>query len=136
MAEAKPVQPSADRPAMHAHAMHGGQFGHDLVQCQIALDRQPFPQPAAIGRQFTLGMVALRLGQQAPARALEDHHVVHEPRRHPEVPRRLTMPVAFLNKSNDPTAQLDRMWLAHYDPQYLAGSGNHKPLNLEILNQM
>ena len=25
--------------------MHGGRFDHDLVQCQIALRRQPIPQP-------------------------------------------------------------------------------------------
>ena len=45
MAEAKPVQPSADRAAMHAHPMHGGQFGHELVQRQVALGRQPRAQP-------------------------------------------------------------------------------------------
>jgi len=38
MAEAKPLQPCADRPAMHRHAMHGGHSGHD--------PGPPIPQPA------------------------------------------------------------------------------------------
>ena len=47
MAEAKPVQPCADRPAMHRHAMHGGHPGHDLVQRQTALtDRRSRSQSA------------------------------------------------------------------------------------------
>ena len=39
MAEVKAMQPPADRAAMHRQAMRGGQFGHDLVQRQIPLDR-------------------------------------------------------------------------------------------------
>jgi hypothetical protein len=66
MAEAKPVQPSADRPAMHRHAMHRGHFRDDPVQRQIALGRQPRAQPVAVGGQLALGVVALRLGRKAP----------------------------------------------------------------------
>jgi hypothetical protein len=45
------------------------------------------------------------------------------------------MPVPFLNKSDHPAAKFHRMWLAHSNPLYLAGPGNHKPLNLGILNR-
>ena len=45
MAETKPVQPFADRTAMYRHAMDRGHFHDDLVQCQVALDRQPRAQP-------------------------------------------------------------------------------------------
>lgn len=136
MAEAKPVQPAAYRPAMHAHAVDRRHLGHDLVQRQIALGRQSCAQPVGVGRKLPLGMVALRLRRQAPRRALQDHHVVHETRRDPEVPRRLPVPVTFLDEGDDPAPQLDRMWLAHADPQNLARSQNHKPPTSGILNRM
>ena len=80
--------------------------------------------------------IALRLWQKPATRTLQDHHVVHKTRRNPEVPGSLPMPMPFLNKGDDPATQLDRMWLAHADPLHLAKSGNHKPLNMGILNQM
>ena len=104
MAQPKPVQPFAHRSAMHGQAMHGGQFGHDLVQRQVALHRQPVPKPAATRRQLALGMVALNLRQQAPALTFQNDHVVHEARRHPKVPRCLSMTVTFLNKGDNPAA--------------------------------
>ena len=78
MAEAKPVQPSADRPAMHGQAMHRSHLGHDLVQRQVALHRQPIPEPVVEAGQLALGMVALHLWQKAPALAFQNDHVVHE----------------------------------------------------------
>jgi len=48
--------------------MHGGQFDHDLVQCQVALRRQPILQAAGVRGRFAIGMVALRLWKMAPAR--------------------------------------------------------------------
>ena len=109
MAEAKPVQPFADRPAMRRHAMHGGQLRDNLVQRQIALLRQPVPQPSGIGGQFALGMVALRLWHQATTVALQDDHVVHETRRHAEMPRGLSVPASFLNERDDTAPKLHRM---------------------------
>jgi len=134
MAEAKPVQPFAHRPAMHAHAMHRRHLGHDLVQRQVPLRREPVPQPVAVGRKLALGTVALRLRRQARRLALQDHHVVHEPRRNPEMPRRLSMPVTLLDERNHPAAQLDRMWLPHDDPPNLASKENHKPTQNRILS--
>ena len=136
MAEAKPVQPFADRAAMHRHAMKGGQFGHDLVQGQVTLDRQPLAQPGGERGKLALRVVALPLRGKPAALALQDHHVVHEPWGHPKVPRRLSMSVPFLDKRNDPAPQLYRMWLAHLDPLHLARPGNHNPLALGILNRM
>ena len=135
MAEAKPVQPFADRAAMHRHAMHRGHFRDDLVQRQVALDRQPVPKPGGVGGQLALGMVALSLRQKAPALALQDYHVVHETRRHTKVPRRHSMPMPFLNKRDNPAAKFHRMCSSHSDPLHLARSANHKPLNLGILNR-
>jgi hypothetical protein len=109
MAEAKPVQPFADRAAMHAHAMHRGEFGHDLVQRQITLDHQPVPHPTDVGGQLALGMIALFSRRKAPAFALQDHHVIDELRRNPEVPRRFPMSVPLLHKRDNTTAKLHRM---------------------------
>ena len=135
MAEAKPVQPFADRTAMHRHAMDRGHFHDDLVQRQVALDRQPVAQPGAEAGQLALGMIALCLRHEATALALQDHHVGHEARRNPKVPRGLSMAMTFLNEGDDTAAKFHRMWLAHSNPLYLAGPGNHKPLNLGILNR-
>ena len=98
------MQPSADRPAMHGHAMNCGHFRDELVQGQVSLLRQPAPQPGGIGGQLALGMVALNLRQETPAFALQDHHVVHKPRRHPKVARCLSMTMTFLNEGDDPAA--------------------------------
>ena len=89
---------------MHAHGVDRRHFGDDLVQREVALDRQPLLQPAAVGRQLALGMIALRLGEKTASLALQDHHVVHKTWRHPEVPRRLAMPVPLLDKGDHPTA--------------------------------
>lgn len=120
---------------MHGHAVNCGNLGDDLVQRQVALDRKPVPQPVSIGRQLALCMIALSLGQEVPTLAPEDHHVVHEAWRNPKVPCGLTVPMTFLNESDHSTTQLDRMWLAHSEPPYLAALGNHKPANLGILNR-
>jgi hypothetical protein len=44
--------------------------------------------------------------------------------------------MTFLDKGDYATAQLHRMWLAHSDPLYVAKQGNHKPINMGILNHM
>ena len=49
MAEAKPVQPLANRLAMDGYAMNCRHLDHDLVQRRIALLRQPPPQPGGKG---------------------------------------------------------------------------------------
>jgi hypothetical protein len=116
MAEAKPVQPFADRAAMHRHAMDRRHLGHDRVQRQVGLDPQPFAHPVRVTGQLALGMIALRLGCQAPRLALQDHHVVHEPRRDPEVPCSFSVSMPFLDKGDDPAPQFHRMWLAHSEP--------------------
>ena len=135
MAEAKPVQPFADRTAMYRHAMDRGHFHDDLVQCQVALDRQPLAQPGAEAGQLALGMIALRLRHEATALALEDHHVVHEARRNPKVPRGLSMAMTLLNEDDHPAAKFHRMCFAHSDPLHLVGEWNHKPGSLGSLNR-
>lgn len=109
MAEAKPVQPSADRTAMHRHRVDRAHFRNDLVQRQVTLGRQPVPHPAGVAGQLALRTIALLSRDKAPAFALQDHHVIDELRRNPEVPRRFTMPVPLLDKGDNATAKLHRM---------------------------
>ena len=119
MAEAKSVQPFADRSAMHGHAVNRGQLRADLVQRQVGLGHQPIPHPICIRRQFAIAAVALPLRHQPTAFTLQDHHVIHEFRRNPEVPRCLTMSVTLLNKGDNPAAKFHRMWSAHPIPLHL-----------------
>ena len=135
MAETKPVQPFADRTAMHRQAVNRRQFRDDLVQRQVSLNRQPILQPCAIGGQLALGMIALRLGHKPTALTLQDHHVVHKARRNPKMPCGLTMPVPLLDKSNDPAPKLHRMCFTHSKPLSLVGIPNHKSTRLGILNR-
>ncbi|WP_370651066.1 transposase [Cypionkella sp.] len=72
--------------------MHGGKLGHDPVQRQIPLGRQPLAKPATVRCRLARSMIALDLRSKAPGRALQNHHVVHEP-------RRLTMPMPLLDKA-------------------------------------
>ena len=78
MAEAEPVQPFADRSAMHRNIMDSGHLGHDPVQRQVAPNRQPVAQPAVAGCQFALRMAALDLWQKPPALAFQNDHVIDE----------------------------------------------------------
>ena len=43
--------------------------------------------------------------------------------------------MTLFDKSNDPTADLNRMCFDHSKPLHLAGSGNHKPANMGILKR-
>ena len=113
------MQPAPDRGAMHRHAMNRGQFHHDLVQRQIALDRQPVAHPTIKGRELAIAAMALALRHQPAAFALQDHHVIHEFRRNPEVTRGLAMAVAFRHKRNNSAEKLHRMWFTHPIPHHL-----------------
>jgi len=135
MALAEPVQPTTDRRAMHAQAMHRRHLRRDLVQRQVTPDRQPVPQPPIKRRKLARTAPAKRLRRKPTTLPLQDHHVVHKARRHPEMSRRLAVSVPLLDKRNNPAPQLDRVWPAHHDPPYLAGSVNQNVPNNGILNR-
>ena len=80
--------------------------------------------------------IALRLGVQRAGRPLQKHHVVHEFDRNPELRRRRTVRVAFLDEINDPLTKLHRKWFAHHKPPTSAiDRGNHKSVIKGILNR-
>jgi hypothetical protein len=64
---------------------------------------------------------------------MQDHHVVDEPRRNPEMPSGFTIAMPFIHKRNDTLTQLDRMRLAHGASPSM-GKKNHGSADLEIPN--
>ena len=129
------MQPFAGRAAMHRHAVNRRQRDRALVQRQVALLYQPRPHPILKGAKLAFASPTPHADAQAPALALQGHHVVHKARPNPEVTRSLTMAETRFDKSNDPTADLNRMCFDHSQPLHLAGSGSHKPANTGILNR-
>jgi hypothetical protein len=95
------------------------QLRHQRVQRQIALLRQAHPNPVRNRGQLAATRVALTLRRKPACLAPQLDHVVHKTGRDPEMTRRRPMAVPFIDKSNDPLTQLNRMWLAHLYPQYL-----------------
>ncbi len=112
MAEAKPVQQPANRRTVHDHIPFG-QFQAQFVQRQIAVLLNPLPDPRAMITQFPDAPIALALRRQRSGLALHDNHIVHEPRRNPEMRRRRTVCVTIFHKSNNTLTQLNRMRSAH-----------------------
>ena len=106
---------------MYRHAVNRRQFDHNLVQSQVALLYQPRPHPIVIWGKLALASPTPRADVQAPALALQDHHVVHKARRNPEVTRSVTMAMTLFDKSNDPTADLNRMCFDHSQPPASGG---------------
>ena len=114
MAEAKPVQPMADRGAVHRHAVHLLQLQAQLVQRHFALLGHARTPPAVQAVQFAMAAaIALALRIERPGLAPELDHVVDEFRRHAEMLRRCPVRMPFIDKRNDARAQLKWMWLAH-----------------------
>jgi len=64
---------------------------------------------------------------------MQDHHVIDEPRRNPEMPSGFTVAMPFIHKRNDTLTQLDRMRLAHGVAPSM-GKKNHGSTDLEIPN--
>ena len=57
--------------------------------------------------------IALRLGIKRPGPALQQHHVVDEFDRNPELRRRSPVCVPFPNEINNALTKFHRKWLAH-----------------------
>jgi hypothetical protein len=134
-AKAKPVQPFADRAAMHRHVVDRGHFPDDPVPCQVALGSQPRVQPSGERGQLALRTVPLRFWQQATAFSFQDGHVIHKARRNPKVPSGLFVPAPLLNKGDELAAKVHRMCLAQSCPLYPARTEDQRSPDLGLLNR-
>jgi hypothetical protein len=119
MAETEPVQPAADRGAMHLDPMRPRKLKPQFIQRQIALLGQPPPYPAVKPAQLAPPGIALTFGLKTAGFPPQLHHVIHEFRGNPEMPRRFPVAMPLLHKGDNPLAQLKGMWSAHDDLLYL-----------------
>ncbi|MEO1960199.1 MAG: hypothetical protein ABGW82_04370 [Paracoccus sp. (in: a-proteobacteria)] len=122
---------------MHVDAMRPGRFRRQFVEGDLALVGDARLDPASHARQLAVpAAVALRPRRQQSGFAPQPDQIVHELRRHPEVPRRLAVPVTLIDERNHAHAQLYRMWLfPNATPISAWKAGNHITANLEILNR-
>jgi hypothetical protein len=135
IAQPKPVEEPADRGAMNHHTT-SCQLDAQIVQRDIAIVGNTRGDPWAMRDQFTATWRMTLPGWRDRAlRPPQDHHVVDEPRRNPEMPSRFTMAVAFLDKRNDTRTQLYRMRLAHGRSPSMS-KVNHKSVSNGILNHV
>lgn len=136
MAEPEAVKPTANRRAMHTYVVLAFQFQAQLVQRQIALLIQTSANPAFQAAQLACPtQIALRLRRKPTRLTPKRDHVVHEFRRNQKMTRRLPVPIACVDKRDNPFPQLYRMWLSHHGPLYLLiKRQNHRLRGLGILN--
>ena len=113
MTEAQPVEQTAHIRAVDRHPaplQRNAQF----VQGQFTVRSQTLANEVGMRAKFTpTDTMALPARRQRARFGLQLHKIVHKPRRHTKVTRRLPVAVAFLHKRNNAATQLDRMRLAH-----------------------
>lgn len=114
MAEPEAMKPTADRAAMHRDRVIRRQFHAQFVERQIPLIGQPPADPRAQATQLAgAPRMTLRLRLKSARLASQLDHVVDEFRRNPVMTRRRAMAATLVDKSDNPFAQLYRMWFAH-----------------------
>lgn len=113
MTEAQPVEQTAHIRAVHTHPA-SFQCHAQFVQRQFAVPLHALANKVGMrGKLACADAVALAAGRKRARFGLQLHQIVHKPRRHTKMTRRLAVAVAFLHKPNNATTQLDRMRLAH-----------------------
>lgn len=108
MAQSEPMEKTADIGAMHDDAPPG-EFHAQLVQRQLAIVCQALAHPVAMRIQFAATDMPLPSRRKRAGVALQDHQIVHETRRHPEMARGLPMAMALFDKRENTTPQRNRM---------------------------
>ena len=108
MAEPQAAQQTADIRAMDRNAPIA-KLHAKLIQRQIAILLKPLAHPSTMRVQLAAANMSLPPRRQRTGLAFQLHHVVNEARRHPEMPRGSAVAVAFLDKRNNATTQLNRM---------------------------
>src|SRR6056297_1547495 len=94
----EPAQRPPDCAAVDVDTMCLGQVRDQFIERDLALGRDPGVDPVGQTRQLAVpAAVALPSRRQRSSFATQLDQLVHELRRHPEVPRRITVPVAFID---------------------------------------
>jgi hypothetical protein len=119
---------------MHRHAAFL-QLDTQLVQRQIAILFQPLAHEAGvIGQLAAAHSMALSAWLERARLGAQLHQIVHKTRRHPEMPRRITVAVTLVNIRRNTLTQRHRMWLAHRGSPSTAM--NHQISKLGIPNPL
>jgi hypothetical protein len=100
MAQPEPVEEACDIGAMHDEAP-SGKLHAQFVQCQFAIVRQAFAHPVTIAVQLAATLMTLPSWRNRSALPLQDHQVVDEAWRYPEMPGSRPMTMTLLDKRND-----------------------------------
>ena len=88
---------------MNLDAMRLGQFRDQFIKRDLALGRNTGRDPISHARQFAMpATVALWARRQCPSFAAQFHPFMDEFRRHAEMPRRLAVPVTFVDIGDNP----------------------------------
>ena len=109
------VQAAPDQDAVDLDPEPVAQLDHQFIKGQVALLPDPPRDPVHHARQLAVPTaVAPGLGLQRAGSEFQQHHVVHELDRNPELRRRSPKGMTFLNKIKDALTKLQRKWLADY----------------------
>lgn len=126
------MQQAADRRTVHDDPA-SGQLCAQFIKRQVAVLLYLLAHPISDGAQLAAANVTLPHRFQRSCFPLQDHHVVDEARRNPEMSRSLPVRVAFLYKRNDTLTQFHRMRFAH-DESPAFTEVNQKSVDMGILN--
>jgi hypothetical protein len=102
-------------------AVDVSQFCNQFVERDPVRGGDAVFNPTDHACQFAMpAAIALRPRRRRSGLAPQMDQFIHEPRRNPEVPRCLAVPMTLTSKRNDALAQLYRMWLAQPRPPHLS----------------
>ncbi len=119
MRQPEPMQPGPDARARDPQPVIPPELGDQSVERQVALLGKPPADPIVERAKLAPSRIALTPRLKRSGLALELDHVVHKLHRHAIMRRCRAMRMTFFDMRDDPLAQLNRMWFAHFVTPYL-----------------
>jgi hypothetical protein len=107
--EAEPAQEPSDRRTVRLDTEMFAQVNDKRIERQIALFDDPPPHPIGHIVELATARITLTFWIKSACLAAQLDHVVHEFRRNPEMLRRLTVTMAFIDKCHNALPKFNRM---------------------------
>ncbi len=102
MAQAEPLEPTANRRTVRRDVVIARQFQAQFIQGQVTLLRQAVPHPVVQVVQLARPpQIALLLGRKRAGLPAQLNHVIDEFRRNSEMSHRLPVTMTVVNKPDD-----------------------------------